>query len=74
MAAELRQWQAVTQHVTRRRDRHAERIVGEVGGSFDYDRDRLLATVGKTAQRTIESYDREAEAERMADSVQLAVA
>jgi len=74
VAAELRQWQAVTRHVTRRRDRHANRIVGEVGDSFDYDRDRLLATVGKTAQRTVEGYDREAESERMAGSVQLAVA
>jgi small GTP-binding protein len=74
VAAELRQWQAVTRHVERRREHHAERIVGEVGGSFEYDRDRLLATVGKTAQRTIEGYDRSVEAQRMADSVQRAVA
>lgn len=74
VAAELRQWQAVTRHVERRRERYADRIVGEVGGSFEYDRDRLLATVGKTAQRTIEGYDRAREAERMADSVQRAVA
>ncbi|HSL81221.1 MAG TPA: dynamin family protein [Thermoanaerobaculia bacterium] len=74
VAAELRQWQAVTRHVERRREHHADRIVGEVGGSFEYDRDRLLATVGKTAQRTIEGYDRAVEAQRMADSVQRAVA
>ncbi len=74
VAAELRQWQAVTRHVERRREHHAERIVGEVGGGFEYDRDRLLATVGRTAQRTIESYDRTVEADRMADSVQRAVA
>jgi small GTP-binding protein len=74
VAAELRQWQAVTRHVERRREHHSERIVGEVGGSFEYDRDRLLATVGKTAQRTIEGYDRSVEAQRMADSVQRAVA
>lgn len=74
VAAELRQWQAVTRHVERRREHHAERIVGEVGGGFEYDRDRLLATVGRTAQRTIESYDRSVEADRMADSVQRAVA
>jgi len=74
VAAELRQWQVVTRHVTRRRDRHADRIVGDVGDSFEYDRDRLLATVGKTAQRTVEGYDRETESERMAESVQLAVA
>ncbi|MGD2115909.1 MAG: dynamin family protein [Acidobacteriota bacterium] len=74
VAAELRQWQTVTRHVTRRRERHADRIVGEVGDSFDYDRDRLLATVGQTARRTVESYDREQEGDRMAESVQLAVA
>jgi small GTP-binding protein len=74
VAAELRQWQAVTRHVERRREHHADRIVGEVGGAFEYDRDRLLATVGKTAQRSVEEYDRSREAERMADSVQRAVA
>jgi hypothetical protein len=74
VASELRQWQAVTAHVERRREQHADRIVGRVGGGFEYDRDRLLATVGRSAQRTIESYDRTAEADRMADSVQRAVA
>lgn len=74
VAAELRQWEAVTRHVERRREHHADRIVGEVGGRFEYDRDRLLATVGRTAQRTIEGYDRSQEAERMAESVQRAVA
>ncbi len=74
VAAELRQWQAVTRHVERRREHHADRIVGEVGGGFEYDRDRLLATVGRTSQRTLETYDRAGEAERMASSVQLAVA
>jgi small GTP-binding protein len=74
VAAELRQWQAVTRHVERRREQHADRIVGEVGGGFEYDRDRLLATVGRTSQRTLETYDRSGEAERMASSLQLAVA
>ncbi|HUF77643.1 MAG TPA: dynamin family protein, partial [Thermoanaerobaculia bacterium] len=74
VGAELRQWQAVTRHVERRREHHADRIVGEVGGDFEYDRDRLLATVGKAAQITVEDYDRAREAQRMADSVQRAVA
>jgi small GTP-binding protein len=73
VGAELRQWQAVTRHVERRREHHADRIVGEVGGDFEYDRDRLLATVGKAAQITVEDYDRAREAQRMADSVQRAV-
>ena len=48
--------------------------MGQVGGGFDYDRARLLDTVGRAAHRTIESYDKEAEASRMAESVQKAVA
>lgn len=74
VASELRQWQAVTRHVETRRKHHVDRIVGEVGGTFEYDRDRLLATVGRTARGALEGYDRDTEAHRMADSVQLAVA
>jgi len=74
VASELRQWQAVMDHLSRRRAEHADRIVGQVGGSFDYDRARLLDTVGRASQRAVESYDREAEANRLAESVQMAVA
>jgi hypothetical protein len=61
-------------HLERRRAQHAERIVGQVGGTFDYDRARLLETVGRAAQRAIDSYDKETEANRLAESVQMAVA
>jgi len=74
VAADLRQWQAVNEHLAQRRHRHADRIVGQTGTAFDYDRNRLLDSVGREAQRSIESYDREAEATRLADSVQTAVA
>jgi small GTP-binding protein len=74
VAADLRQWQAVNDHLNKRRDRHADRIVGQTGTAFDYDRNRLLDSVGREAQRSIETYDREAEATRLADSVQAAVA
>jgi small GTP-binding protein len=73
VAADLRQWQAVIEHVGQRRLEHADRIVGRVGGSFDLDRTRLLDSVGRTAQKTVESYDRDAESTRMALSVQGAV-
>jgi small GTP-binding protein len=72
--AELRQWQAVTEHLALRRQQHADRIVGQVGRSFDFDRTRLLDSVGRAAQRSVETYDREGEANRLADSVQVAVA
>jgi len=74
VSSDLRQWQAVMDHLAHRRAEHADRIVGQVGGSFDYDRARLLDTVGRSAQRAIESYDKEVEAIRLAESVQMAVA
>lgn len=70
----LRQWQGVMDHLAERRTAHAGRIVGQVGGAFEYDRDRLLATVGRAAQWAVESYDARAEARQMANSVQTALA
>ncbi|HSN53306.1 MAG TPA: dynamin family protein [Candidatus Sulfomarinibacteraceae bacterium] len=72
--ADLQQWQAVVNHVNRRAAAHADRMVGEVGGRFEADRGRLLATVGRAAADGLASYDRAAEARRMADEVQQAVA
>jgi small GTP-binding protein len=74
VSSELRQWQAVTDHLALRRQKHADRIVGQVGRSFDFDRMRLLESVGRAAQRSVETYDRERESSRLADSVQMAVA
>ncbi len=74
VGSDLRTWQAVMEHLQKRRHVHADRIVGQIGGSFDLHRGRLLDSVGRTAQRSIESYDKEAEASRLAESVQVAVA
>ena len=73
VAAELRQWRAATEHLADRRELHAERLVGDIG-TFDTDRRQLLDTVGRAAQRTVEGFDREREASRLAESVQVAVA
>ena len=74
VASELRQWQAVTERIERRQVEHADRMVGRVGGAFDYDRARLLESVGRAAQHAIEEYDHEREAHRLAESVRMAVA
>lgn len=71
---ELRQWQAVMAHMEQRKSEHASRIVGTLGGQFDYDRERLINSVGQAAQQVIESYDRDMEAEKLAALAQLAVA
>jgi small GTP-binding protein len=74
ISAELRQWQAVVDHVGRRKHEHADRLVGRAGGSFDLDRSRLLERVGGEARRTVERFDRDHEAARLAESVQSSVA
>jgi len=73
VGSELRQWQAVSSSLESRRTQHSDRLVGEIG-TFDFDRDKLLETVGRAARRTIDQYDHGAEATRMAESVQTAVA
>jgi small GTP-binding protein len=74
VASELRQWQAVTEHVTRRRKAHENRVVGPENTGFQYDRARLINTVGKAAQTAVQTYDKEREASAMADGVRAAVA
>ncbi len=73
--ANLHQWQAVMEHIANRRREHQERIVGDAaGGSFHYNREKLIEGVGKEAQRVVDTYDRQAEARSMAEGAQTAVA
>lgn len=72
VASELRQWRGVAERLEERRSQHADRVLGRVG-TFDQDRQRLLDTVGRAAQRTLERFDRDAEARRLAEEVQTAV-
>jgi small GTP-binding protein len=73
--SDLRQWQAITEHLAERRRKYKERIVGESSiGTFAYDRDRLIEAVGREAHRVVESYDKAEEARQIAESAQLAVA
>ncbi len=73
--ANLRQWQAVMEHIADRRREHQEHIVGDAaGGSFHYDREKLIEGVSKESQRVVNTYDRKAEARAMADGAQGAVA
>ena len=73
--ANLHQWQAVMDHIADRRRKHEEHIVGDAaGGSFHYDREKLIDGVGREAQRVVDTYDRQAEARLMAEGAQTAVA
>jgi small GTP-binding protein len=74
VASQIRQWQIVTDHVNRRVRAHDERLIGGATGGFQYDRQKLIDTVGRAANEALDSYDRTREAAAMADSVRNAVA
>src|ERR687890_2861645 len=70
----LKQWRMVVEYVNRRRQaEYDERLIGEVGDSFEYNRSRLIQSVGKNAQNVVQRYDRERESEKLALSIQGAV-
>jgi small GTP-binding protein len=74
VSADLRQWQGVTTHLAERRRQYRDKIVGEDSGQFHYDRTRLIDSVGREAQRVVDSYDRKREAQQLADNARNAVA
>jgi small GTP-binding protein len=74
---DLRQWQATLQYLERHRAKlrdEEDRIIGQVGGPFEYNRRQLLDSVGRAAKEVVLTYDREAEARQLAQSVRDAVA
>jgi small GTP-binding protein len=73
--SDLRQWQAVMEHLAERRRQHQERIVGDAaGGTFHFDRERLIEEVGRETRRVVETYNKTGEAEAIAEGARTAVA
>ena len=72
---DFRQWQAITNRLSERQRQHASRILGapDVGRLHD-DRTRVIDSVGREAQRVVDTYDRRREAEVIADQARAAVA
>jgi len=71
---DLRQWEAVNQHLADRRREYREQILGDGLGTFQYDRERLFDAVGKEASRVVDTYDKTREARMIASGAQDAVA
>jgi small GTP-binding protein len=80
---DMRQWQATLDYLERHRTkirektevrRGEETVIGQVGGPFEYNRQALLDSVGHAARKVVMTYDREAEARQLAQSVRDAVA
>jgi small GTP-binding protein len=71
---DFRQWQAVTAILGARSTNYRAQMLGtpEVG-TFHADRTGLIDSVGREAQRVVETYDKEREAAAMAEEARLAV-
>jgi small GTP-binding protein len=73
--SDLRQWQAITKHLSERNREHKGPILGDLGmGSFYRDRQSLIDTIIRETRRVVETYDRTREAKAIAESAQTAVA
>ena len=71
---DLRQWKALSSRLAQRRQAHGEHMTGEDFGGFHNDRAALLDSVGRQAQRVVETFDRRVEAQALADGARTAVA
>jgi len=71
----LKQWRAIVEYVNSRRQAgYDERMIGEVGDNFEYNRSQLLLSVGKNSTDVVQRYDPEYESQQLALSLQGAVA
>lgn len=72
--ADLNQWHAVMNYLEQRKQEYQEQMIGDVGGTFRYDREHLIDSVGKAAEKVVETYNKSFEAKKIAESAQFAVA
>ena len=71
----LKQWRSVVEYVNRRRQtEHDDKMIGDVGDNFEYNRSRVLNSVGRNATEVVRNYDREGEARHLSGAIQNAVA
>jgi small GTP-binding protein len=67
---DLRLWQSIMDYLQRNRvPEHSSGLIGDVGGSFEYNRSALIGSVAQTAQRVVQTYNREAESRALVDEV-----
>jgi GTP-binding protein EngB required for normal cell division len=67
----LKTWQAIDAYIDRSRiERHREDMIGEVGQTFNYNRQALLDSIGRVSREVVGTYDHEGEARAIANQVQ----
>ncbi len=65
----LRIQQSTDEYVKRRASQHSERLIGTVGGNFEYNRRELLNSLGRAAGDVVASYDKSRESSALAEGV-----
>ncbi len=67
----LKLWQDISSYIERRQiTRHREGMIGDVGSSFNYNRQALLDSVGRVSREVVASYNREVESRAIANEIQ----
>lgn len=69
----LQQWEDVVTFVNERRRAGEERVIGEVGGRFQYDRRTLIRSLRERAEGVLEGFDRDAEGRRLGEALKASV-
>lgn len=69
----LQLWEDVMVFIQDRRKASSERVIGEVGGRFQYDRDALIRGLSESAETVMKSFNEDTEARRLADALQSSV-
>jgi len=69
----LQYWEDVMRFVNERRASEDDRVIGEVGGRFQYDRQALVRGLRERAEEAMTDFDDEATSRRLADDLQNAV-
>jgi hypothetical protein len=70
----LRLQQSTDEYIKRRASQRTEQLIGNVGGSFDYNRRALLDSVGKAANDVMATYNKERASAELADEVRASIA
>jgi GTP-binding protein EngB required for normal cell division len=70
---DFRQWQAIASRLVERTREHERMLGAPEVGSFHVDRSRMTDSVGREAQRVVDTYDKRREATAIADYARAAV-
>ena len=69
----LNLWEDMMNFVNQRRKAGQEKLIGEVGGRFQYDRESLIGKLKLNAEKILDNYDKDSEARKLANNLQNSV-